>query len=205
MIERILNLYRQRFHFIRFYDNLLYNIASCPEYHIKSETFLMGYLTDKVITEFAGKITTVSGDTRVDLPVWFGNSNSTNKFIVMGLEPRDTDKTGGLNIERCEKYVFGTPFALERPKGPYYSAFFEATKGKDSFIYFTDIVKTYNVTGIKMNDDKNAREDFKQESQQGKEFLLEELKIIPPKKVIALGNVAQNFLPNNWKVVNMKS
>lgn len=197
MIDEILKLYREHFPFIRFYDNLLYNITHWPEFHIQSDTFLKGYKRETAVNEFAGRIITESGDIRVDLPVWFGDPASTNRIVVIGLEPRDTDKEGILNIERDGRYVFATPFALERPRGPYYSAFFGATQNLTSFIYFTDVVKTYDVSGSKRHDDKVARKEFNQKAQIEKEFLLKELDIIKPDKVIALGNESHRFLTNH--------
>ncbi|WP_439506241.1 uracil-DNA glycosylase family protein [Sediminibacterium sp.] len=195
MVDLFIDLYKQRFSFKFFYENLLFNINRWPEFHVKSETFLNSYKKAITVTEFAGRIKTKTGDIRVDLPIWFGDPTSVNKIVVFGLEPRDTNET--LNIERVDNYVFATPFALERPNGPYYSAFFEAMQSDTTFIYFTDAVKTYVVSGDKPNNDKVARKEFQANAQREKAFLLKELDIIKPKKVIALGNECYKFLTNH--------
>lgn len=186
--------FKTRFPFDKFYENLLYNISTYPDYHITNKTFLKGYSSKNKITQDADKIKTNSGDVRVDLPVWFGDVNATNKIVVIGMEPRDTDKEGHLNIERVDKYVFATPFALERPKGPYHSAFRDLTNQEDVFAYFTDVVKTYAVSGDKVQDDLHARQNFAQQAQEEKAFLLKELDIIKPTKIVALGNESFAFL-----------
>jgi hypothetical protein len=71
------------------------------------------------------------------------------------LEPRATDDA--LNIECvkfAESYVFATPFALEKDRGPYKTAFCDLIQQKDVFAYFTDVVKTYQVTGNKRRNDE---------------------------------------------------
>lgn len=196
MIQGLLTHYRKRFLFDKFYDNLLYNIATYPDYHITSKTFLKGYVSQTKVTKYIGKILTEVGDIRVDLPVWFGDNNATNKIIIIGLEPRDTDKSGLLNIERVNHYVFATPFALERPKGPYYAAFGDLINREDTFVYFTDVVKTYQVGSVhdKQQDDKTARQNFLQKAQDELPFLLKELELIKPTKIIALGDKSFAFL-----------
>ncbi len=196
MIQALLTHYKKRFLFDKFYDNLLYNIATYPDYHITSKTFLKGYVSQTKVTEYIGKILTESGDIRVDLPVWFGETNATNRILVIGLEPRDTDKSGLLNIERVNHYVFATPFALERPRGPYYTAFNDLTNREDTFTYFTDVVKTYQVCSVqnKQQDDRIARQNFSQKAQDELPFLLKEIEIIKPTKIVALGDKSFAFL-----------
>lgn len=121
MIEELLTHYKRKFPFDKFYDNLLYNISTYPDCHIASKTFLKGYISQTQTIQYLPRIYTSSGDIRVDLPVWFGDVNAANKIVVIGMEPRDTDKSGHLNIEKVDQYVFATPFALERPKGVYYN------------------------------------------------------------------------------------
>lgn len=196
MIKTLLTQYKQRFGFDRFYDNLLYNISAYPKYHISSETFLSGYVTKAKVMQDIPLILTKEGDVRVDLPVWFGGPKEKNKIVFIGLEPRDTDKSGHLNIERINNFVFGTPFALERPKGPYHSAFQELIHASDTFTYFTDVVKTYQVTHVSDNvvNDKVARQTFWRKAKNERAFLLQELETIKPNKIIALGNDSFIFL-----------
>ena len=196
MIRALLTHYKKRFLFEKFYDNLLYNIATYPDYHIKNKNFLKGYLSQTKVTEYTGKILTERGDIRVDLPVWFGDADAINRILIIGLEPRDTDRSGLLNIERVNHYVFATPFALERPRGPYHNAFSDLTNREDSFVYFTDVVKTFHVSSLldKQGDDRLARQNFLQKAQEELPFLLKELEIIKPTKIVALGDKSFAFL-----------
>ena len=194
MIPNLLALYKTEYPFDKFYDNLLFNIAAKPNEHIKSSSFLNGYLSPEPILQSTSYEKTELGDLRVDLPVWFGDSNATNRIVVIGMEPRDTDKSGGLNIEKKGKFVFATPFALEIPKGPYHSSFQELINPKDAFVFFTDVVKFFEVSGDKLNDDKNARKTFLKKAHEHKEVLLKELDIIQPTKIVALGNDSFNVL-----------
>lgn len=190
----LLEHYRKRFPFERFYDNLVNNIATWPEHHLKSETFLQGYESQNKTTQFAERIMTGSNDIRVDLPVWFGNYSCTFRIAILGLEPRATDESGILNIERSGKYVFATPFALERPRGPYHAAFQDLLNRNDLFVYFTDVVKTYLVSGDKKNDDRVARQLFWERAKEEETFLHDELVLIDPTLIIALGNESYSFL-----------
>lgn len=196
MIQKILLHYQKTFPFESFYDILLHNISISPEYYNPSKSFLFGYSPKAIETNDAQNILTEVGDIRTDLPVWFGDCIAPKRLVLIGLEPRDTDKTGGLNIERSDKYVFGTPFALERPRGPYFSAFQDLMNNNTSFVYFTDVVKRYYVNNIdnKLSDDKLARKSFLEQAYKSKDFLLKELEIINPTIIIALGSKSYVFL-----------
>lgn len=200
MIEQILSLYHGIFPFEKFYDNLLYNIKTYPQHHIVNPTFLKGYNSQVEVSHDIPTIYTKEGDIRVDLPIWFGDFNTDNKIIILGLEPRDTDQSGHLNIERIDNFVFGTPFALERPKGPYYSAFQDIITANKGLIYFTDVVKTYHVSHStnKSANDKEARTNFWTKAEEGKSFLSKEIESIKPKKIIGLGNHSYHFLQSHF-------
>ncbi|QNA46472.1 uracil-DNA glycosylase family protein [Lacibacter sediminis] len=206
--QAILKHYRKRFPFERFYDNLVNNIATWPAYHLKSETFLQGYESQNKTTQQAEKIITGSNDIRVDLPVWFGNLSSPVRIAVMGLEPRNSDPDGILNIERVGQYVFATPFALERPRGPYYAAFQDLLNSNNLFVYFTDVVKSYLVSGDKKNDDRIARQLFWKRAKEEEAFLVEELALINPTFIIALGNESFAFLSkllsNKYQILKIR-
>jgi|JI7StandDraft_1071085.scaffolds.fasta_scaffold15880_2 hypothetical protein len=192
MITEILNLYREHFNYKNFYNILLTRILNNPDHYIDSKQLLSEYEFSKQIS-LPDNILTEVGDTRVDLPIWFGNPNSTNRIIILGMEPRDSDKSGRLNIERVGNNVFATPFALERKSGPYYSAFKEIIYQSDVFVYFTDIVKFYDVRVNKKSDDRNARKTFPVRARNQLSFLKEEISIIQPEKIISLGNLSYNF------------
>ena len=194
MLQQLISLYRNKFHFVEFYDRLISNIKTWPDDHIKNDNFLYGLNPSAIPPKTDYPIETQKGDIRVDLPVWFGNSNSIKRIVIIGSEPRDSDKSGRLNVERNDRYVFATPFALDRPKGKYQHAFSEILSKPDIFAYFTDVVKEYEVGINKENDDKKARELFHASALKGKDFLLEELDIIKPSNIIALGNNSHQLL-----------
>lgn len=194
MISQILKLYKDKFGFIKFYDNVRFNIGEWKEFHIQNETFLQGYKSEIPTTEFAGRISTKEGDIRVDLPVWFGNPNSAKRIVVIGSEPRDTAEE--LNVERVDKYVFATPFALERANKKYQNTFSDLTNNANIFVYFTDVVKDYEVIckDDKKKNDENARTKFSTKSENYRQLLLEEFRIINPTLIIGLGNDSYNKL-----------
>jgi len=195
MIQSLLKHYKERFYFNNFYNQLLSDISGAPERYITSNTFLSGVLPSSIEIKRSLTILTKNGDIRIDLPVWFGNPENARKIVVIGLEPRDTDKSGSLNIEREGNYVFATPFAIERPHGPYYPVFQPFFNKNEAFIYFTDVVKSYEInTNDKSSDDKHARQSFRKKALLELSFLKRELEIIQPSKIIALGNVSFDFL-----------
>lgn len=145
MKQEILNLYKSKFNYNKFYDNLFYNIQEWKSEHVQHPRFLYGYPFKKSKVVFEKQKPTESGNIRVDLPVWYGDINSEKRIVFLGLEPRDTDKTGYLNIEHRKNYVFATPFALERSWSRYQKAFSHLLDNWDTFFYFTDAVKEYFV------------------------------------------------------------
>jgi len=191
MKAEILDLYKQKFHYDKFYDNLFYNIKTWKDDHIQHSQFLYGYPFSKKCIIFEEQRPTESGNIRVDLPVWYGDIDSKNRVVFLGLEPRDTDKMGYLNIEHLNNYVFATPFALERPEkhNRYQKAFFHLLDKSNFFFYFTDIVKEYRVVDKdnKRINDLVARRDFKEKAGESIDFLTTELSLINPTKVITLG------------------
>jgi hypothetical protein len=102
-------------------------------------------------------------------------------------------------VERVKNYVFGVPFALERPRGPYFKAFqtiIEKTP-TDFCFYFSDVVKEYEVVSTdKRENDNRARKAFRNKStcQKDRDFLLSELEILNPTLICGLGNDAFDFL-----------
>jgi len=197
MLNEILQLYKSKYQFDKFYDNIFYNISHWQEYHIENQLFLMQYPWPIRNIEFEPQKPAFLNNIRVDLPVWFGNLKSEKKVIVVGLEPRNTDAINGyLNIEHKDNYVFATPFALERPKGVYHKAFKPITENPVVFSYFTDVVKEYLVLSEdnKKINDLNARRVFWEKAEQSKCFLKAELDIIRPSAIIALGKESFLFL-----------
>jgi hypothetical protein len=194
MVQEIISLYRDSYNFIEFYDRLLFNIKTWPEYHIGNTDFLKGFQPSLPILPFESRIKVIPGDIRVDLPIWFGAGNSSKRFMVIGMEPRNTDEEGYLNIERVDRLVYGTPFALERPGGKYHSALDGLIESSDCFVYLTDVVKEYEVGDSKADSDKIARLTFREKALSTRSFLLKELSIIKPTHIVALGDESHKLL-----------
>jgi hypothetical protein len=195
-MEKILELYKkQGFHFSHFYEILKMRSVNSFDLYTTNKRFLQNQKTSTDVLEKNEVIVTEAGDIRVDLPVWYGDfANSSKKVMVIGLEPRDTDLSGRLNIERYENIVYATPFALEIENNKYQKAFTELNLHNDFFVYYTDIVKTYNVTKNKKVDDKSARGNFIALAQQGAEFLLQEINLVKPDIILALGKECEKVL-----------
>lgn len=206
-IEQILTVYKDKFKFDNFYDNLFYNMATWPDKHFQNNNFLRDYPWPKKVIIFQPQKPTVRGNIRVDLPVWFGKLDAPIRILVVGMEPRDTDKKNGyLNIEHKNNYVFATPFALERLGRKYQNAFRSLTKEENIFSYFTDAVKTYEVRDEvdKTINDNAARKVFKAAAEAGFPLLKKEICIIKPTKIIALGRESHLFLSSrNIEVVRV--
>lgn len=149
-----------------------------------------------------------NGDIRVDLPICFGSEKATYRMVILGLEPRDSNSK--FNINHSGKFVFGTPFGIEywSEKNKYYRSFKSLLKRNDCFIYFTDVVKEYEVQNSKGDSDKNARKTFweKASKKENVDFLIKEIEFIKPTHIIALGNDTYSFLVKYFgdKVVKVK-
>lgn len=175
---------------------ILSNIAQDTAEFIQSDRFLYGYLWNGEIVNQEPNVVTVPSDCRVDVPVWFGDlPNAQHRVVVIGKEPRDTHPK--FNIEKVGNKVFAAPFGVDRwnhnstvPRKPQLKYFrvFESLVGQDNFfVIFTDAVKEY------VNDEDAAR-TFWQRAEEESTRLLQELEIINPTIVIALGNASFEFI-----------
>lgn len=153
------------------------------------------------------KIECQNGDIRVDLPISFGSEKATYRLAILGLEPRDSNSK--FNINRSGKFVFGTPFGIEywTEKNKYYRCFEALFERQDCYMYFTDVVKEYEVKDSKGAADKNARKTFwtKAAKDENIAFLKSEFEIIKPTHILALGNDTHAFLNKHFgeKVVKV--
>ena len=188
-IETIKKLYKEIYPFEDFYS--LLQVSLNKNSIIPKVSLLKSLKTNKT-----GQIVATSGDVRVDLPVWFGDLNSDKRVLFLGLEPRDSNDK--YNTEKIEKYIFGTPFGVEfwNEKNKYYKSFKSTLNKKDLFVYFTDVVKHYEVKRIKKDSNKNARYNFwnKAALKENIDFLNKEFEIIKPTHIIALGGDSHKFL-----------
>jgi hypothetical protein len=142
------------------------------------------------------KIECQNGDIRVDLPISFGLEKATYRLAILGLEPRDSNSK--FNINRSGKFVYGTPFGIEywTDKNKYYRCFEALFQRQDCYLYFTDVVKEYEVKDSKGAADNNARKTFwtKAALEDNITFLKSEFEIIKPTHILALGNDTHAFL-----------
>lgn len=186
-LKTIYNLYSTRYSFELFYQ-FLNSRLQCNFFLNGGNKQLNSIKREEINCHY--------GDIRVDLPVMVGNENSKYRIAILGLEPRDSNKK--FNIERHKNYVYGTPFGIEywNEKNKYYKSFNGLLNREDCFLYFTDVVKEYEVLESKMIADKNARKSFwiKAEQSENIHFLKEEMKLFNPTHIIALGNETYAFV-----------
>lgn len=183
--KKIKELYKSRYNFQDFYElaNALIN-----------QNKLLSKESNQSVQK--QKIECQKGDIRVDLPITFGSENATYRLAILGLEPRDSNSK--FNINRSGKFVFGTPFGIEywTEKNKYFKCFEDLLNRNDCYVYFTDVVKEYEVKLTKGESDKNARKAFwiKASNSENISFLKNELDIIKPTHILALGNDTFKFL-----------
>lgn len=193
---KIKELYKSRYPFQYFYETVTILLK---ENKLFSESNHPKVLKDIIECK--------NGDIRVDLPVVIGLEKSAYRLAVLGLEPRDSNSK--YNIERSGNFVFGTPFGIEywTEKNKYYRCFEDLIKKENCYLYFTDVVKEYEVKESKGEADKNARKTFwsKANKIDNVNFLKKELAIVNPTHIIALGNDTCIFLKQHFgdKVVKV--
>ncbi|WP_353079550.1 uracil-DNA glycosylase family protein, partial [Flavobacterium sp.] len=182
---KIKELYKKRYNFQDFYE-----IATTL---INQNKLFSNGSNQSVQKE---KIECQNGDIRVDLPISFGSEKATYRLAILGLEPRDSNSK--YNINRSGKFVFGTPFGIEywTEKNKYYRCFESLFQRQDCYLYFTDVVKEYEVKDSKGAADINARKTFwtKAALEDNITFLKSEFDIIKPTHILALGNDTHAFL-----------
>lgn len=183
--KKIIEKYKSRYQFNRFYE--LVSIAINANKLFNKQTSLV-HKKDTIECQ--------NGDVRVDLPISFGSDKAPYRLAILGLEPRDSKSK--YNVERFGNFVFGTPFGIEywTEKNKYYRSFEDLLQREDCFLYFTDVVKEYEVKESKGAADRNARQTFwkKAAEKENIAFLKSEFEIIKPTHIIALGVDTHAFL-----------
>lgn len=201
-LTQIKNLYNEKYPFELFYDfaqTLLTENQFIPKASLSNSA--------KPVIEVS--IIARPGDIRVDLPIWFGDVSSKFRVFFLGLEPRDSDAK--YNIEKKDNFIFATPFGIEfwNERNKYFKSFKSVLMRNDLFVYFTDVVKNYEVKSTKNKSDINARSLFWKKAvlEENLEFLNQELNLINPTHVIALGGESFKFLNHHfgekWNVVKV--
>jgi hypothetical protein len=187
-LNKIISLYKTRYEFTEYY-NIISDLLSKNVLFSKSKSAIKNKKNNSLIE-------CEKGDIRVDLPISIGPKNAKYRIAILGLEPRDSNPK--YNVEHLGKYVFGTPFGIEfwTEKNKYYRCFEELLKRNDCYLYFTDVVKEYEVKSSKGEADLNARKTFwkKAADIENISFLKKELEILNPTQIIALGNDTYSFL-----------
>lgn len=150
----------------------------------------------------------------IDLPSWYGDYNSKNKIMIIGIDPmrHDNDfKEASANPNK--EVLIGTPYAYHdkkvrnSKKNKYYTQFIDSLLNDNNFVYLTDIYKTffycigvenenlrsYDYYGQlqkkieKDNNENNIRNSILK-------TLLAEIKFIEPTIIITLGDISFNQL-----------
>ncbi len=196
-LRPILEMYKLKFGFDQFYDKASLKLNSNSL--IKSTLILAGENTSNSLLD---PILIQIGDTRIDLPIWFGGIvESQIKVVVLGREPRHNHNR--YNIERSGRNVFGTPFGIEfwSERNKYFRSFQSIISNPKIFTYFTDVVKHYNVNESKFKSDKEAKREFwrKAELDQDNLALLRfEINQINPDLIVGLGVDCNAFLEKHF-------
>ncbi len=135
----------------------------------------------------------------VDLPMWFGNTNSHNKTMVIAFDPK---RNGQNNNIPTLNTVFSLHLYKEfknSKKNDYWN--FISFLIKNSFVYVTDIYKLYyeeinnlNKSILRSNKDKRYTSSKSETFQINQRILIEEISIIKPNKIITLGKDAENVI-----------
>ncbi len=136
----------------------------------------------------------------IDLPTWIGsNISNSGTVMIVGIDPL-RNKVAFKSRNILEDVIIGTPYALHKRKmregktKEYWK--FLKLLGENYVIYLTDIYKVFyyrgNYKGNRSYNDKDLPRDYHLA------ILKEEIKIIQPKIIIALGALtAQSLLTFN--------
>ena len=205
-MKEIIELYKESYPFSFFYSRALNKFKMnkvIENFPIDLDSYELGlsksqYEESEICAHF--------GDIRIDLPIWFGNPKAKKRIALVGLEPRHTNNK--FNLEKKESFkvnIYGTPFGIEawNEKDKYYTSFKSVILDPDTFCYFTDVVKEYEVEESKKDGDTKARYSFlpKARNEQNMAFLSKELTLLNPTHLVGLGNKSFEFLSKNFGTV----
>jgi hypothetical protein len=138
----------------------------------------------------------------IDLPIWYGDYNSTTKTMVVALDPKR-------NNQENKDISIGSVFGLHTTEGKntnrndYWN--FVSYLAQTGFVYLTDIYKIYyetkNEKGQNLISNKDKSFIEKECYQQNKSILEEEiLNIVKPNQIISLGVDAANAVKGITKI-----
>lgn len=138
----------------------------------------------------------------IDLPIWYGDYNSTTKTMVVALDPKR-------NNQENKDISIGSVFGLHSAEGKntnrndYWN--FVSYLAQTGFVYLTDIYKIYyetkNEKGQNLISNKDKSFIEKECYQQNKSILEDEiLNIVRPNQIITLGVEAANAVKGIKKI-----
>ncbi len=185
-----------------FYPALKARAASCPCEFIQHPGFSHGIPAVKQ-SDRRKLIETKIGDSRIDVPIWFGAIQSKRRIMIIGQEPHDTDSS--FNLRRCKRIVFAAAFGADRwnpcssvkgkPQNKYWRTFHSKLTNRTGIFLFTDAVKDFEIRSGKTKSQTFARRAFAEKlRQRWLSVLLSEISIIHPTHVIALGQITRKAL-----------
>ena len=204
-MNRLVDFYKNWLGFVDFYDIVLSNKLRDTNEFIQENMFLCDFNQKRKDNSVI--INTKIGDSRIDVPVWFGNLETAKvRIIVFGLEPRDSDQI--FNIERVDDKVFAAPFGIDRwninssvknkLQNKYYRVFETVINEPDTFVLFSDIVKDYYISSDKDSKTENdtlARKNFVDKANDQLKWLFKEVELIDPTHIFTLGE-------ESYRIVN---
>jgi hypothetical protein len=128
----------------------------------------------------------------IDLPIWFGDYTSTNKTMVVALDPK-RNKQDDKAISVSSIFSLHTEDGKNTNKNDYWN--FVSYLAQSSFVYLTDIYKIYYQTKDRNGQNllSNKDKSFTEEKcyAQNKSILEDEiLRIVKPNRIITLGGDA---------------
>ena len=158
----------------------------------------------------------------IDLPSWYGDYNSKNKIMIIGIDPMRGSKDFK-DASETNDILIGTPYAYNikkvrsNQKNKNYTQFIDSLLNGNNFIYLTDIYKTFfYYTGIE-NKDIRSYEYYGQQQKLEKldeensirksilKTLCSEINLINPTIIITLGDISFNQLTCKSVKKNSKS
>jgi hypothetical protein len=145
----------------------------------------------------------------IDLPSWYGDYNSKNKIMIIGIDPmRGSKDFMDAYAEETNDILIGTPYAYHikkvrsNQKNKNYTQFIDSLLNGNNFIYLTDIYKTFfYYTGIENKDIRSYKyygqqqklEKLDEENAIRKSILKtlsSEINLINPTIIITLGDIS---------------
>lgn len=172
-----------------------------PNEYIQIPSFLQSVSISGSHQSFDQAVPCKQGDQRIDMPIMFGNLNDSKlRVMIVALEPRATNDA--FHLKRVNNRVYATIFGAERwnnnsslkqkLQNRYLRAFSELITDQQVFTHITDAVKSYTIVNPASPDinDKYARDNFMELSEEWKPTLKMEIDEIDPHIILACGDDA---------------